>query len=206
VLVKQDGSTVGKAEEAVIEEARAMLAASPHEQPSPKNVRVGEAEVFLERLVPQPTAVVCGAGHVGLATAQIARIAGFRVIVIDDREMFANRERLPFADEVIVSQFENAFRNLPVDEDCYIVVVTRGHLYDREVVEQALRTPARYIGMIGSRRKIHITFEQLEQKGFPKEQIQRIHAPIGLNIGAETAQEIAVAILAEMIQEMRRPD
>jgi xanthine dehydrogenase accessory factor len=206
LLVSEDGCVVGQAQEEVLQEAKGMLSASPHEEPSQKNVKIGAAEVFLERLFPQPTAIICGAGHVGIAVAQIAIIAGFRVVAIDDREMFANRERLPFADEVIVAHFENAFAGLPIDEDCYIVAVTRGHLYDREVVEQALKTQARYIGMIGSRRKIHITFSQLEEKGFSREEIQRIHAPIGLNIGAETAQEIAVAIVAEMVKEMRQPN
>jgi len=200
VVVGEDGSTVGGAEEGVIEEASRMLTAAPHEEPSPKNVRLGETEVFLERLAPQATVFVFGAGHVGVALAQMAAIAGFRVAVVDDREMFANRERLPSADEVIVAEFKEAFTGLEVDEDCYIVALTRGHAYDEVVVEQALRTPARYIGMIGSRRKVKLTFSQLEEKGFSEKEIRRIHAPVGLDIGAETAEEIAVAILAEMIQ------
>lgn len=203
VLVWEDGVSVGQAQEQVLQEARRMLAASPHEEPSPKNVQLGTAEVFLERLAPQATVLIFGTGHVGLALAQMAGIAGFRVLAIDDRETFANRDRLPFADEVIVSDFQTAFERLNVDEDCYVVAVTRGHRYDEEVVEQALGTNARYIGMIGSRRKIGITFSHLERKGFSREQIQRIHAPIGLDIGAETAEEIAVAILAQMIQVMK---
>jgi len=207
VLLREDGSSVGRAEEEVLRLAGEMLAAAPHEEPLPKHVRVGEsAEAVLERLVPRATALIFGAGHVGIALAQMAAIAGFRVVVLDDREAFANRQRLPFADEVMVAEFEAAFKDLDIDEYCYVVVVTRGHLYDREVVEQALRTRAGYIGMIGSRRKIKITFSQLEGKGFSREEIERIHAPIGLDIGAETAQEIAVAILAEMIRQMRRPD
>lgn len=161
----------------------------------------GRAKVYMEPIVPRPRVVIFGAGHVGVATAHIAGIAGFRVILVDDRPEFAEAARIA-ADEVIVSDFEEAVTNLEIDSGTYIVIVTRGHSYDKETLAACLRKGAphpAYIGMIGSKTKVQKTFEALEREGISKEDIERVHSPIGLSIGAKTAQEIAVSIVAEMI-------
>jgi xanthine dehydrogenase accessory factor len=122
------------------------------------------------------------------------------VVVLDDREMFANRERFPEADEVIVLDFEKCFDQLKIDDSSYIVIVTRGHLYDGFVLDQAVRSNARYIGMIGSKKKIKTLYQSLIEKGVEKETLDRVHAPIGIDINSETPEEIAVSIVAELIK------
>ena len=157
-------------------------------------------EVLLEPIFCEPTVYIFGGGHVSEQIAPLAKNVNFKVVVIDDREMFANRERFPGADEVIVSEFEKCFDRLNIDESSYIVVVTRGHLYDGIVLEQALETKARYIGMIGSRKKIRTLYQSLIEKGITKETLGRVHAPIGIEINSETPEEIAVSIVAELIK------
>lgn len=163
--------------------------------------------VFLEWLHPTGSAYIFGAGHVGQCVAHLAAYVGFKVVVLDDRSEFANLDRIPDADEVVVLDlFENAVENLALDEDSYVVVVTRGHRHDKTVVEQVLKTNAGYIGMIGSRRKTRVIFEALLKAGFTREDLRRVHAPIGLPIGGETPQEIGVSIVAEMIQVRNRKE
>jgi xanthine dehydrogenase accessory factor len=132
--------------------------------------------------------------------APLAKRVHFKVVVIDDREMFANRERFPEVDEVIVSEFENCFNKVNIDGSGYIVIVTRGHLYDGFVLEQAVKSKARYIGMIGSKKKIRTLYQNLMEKGMNKETLNRVHAPIGIDINSETPEEIAVSIVAELIK------
>ena len=164
----------------------------------------GVMDIYIEPIVPAPRAYIFGGGHISLFVAKIGKMTGFEVVVIDDRPQFANRERLPDADEVIAEEFELALPKLKVNRSHYLVIVTRGHAYDLEVLEWAVKTQARYVGMIGSRRKIQIVYTSLKEKGIPPEALERVHAPIGLDIGALTPEEIAVAIVAEMIQERRR--
>ena len=160
-----------------------------------------EYPVFLEWIKPAGTAYICGAGHVGLCVARLAAYVDFKVIMLDDRSEFASPQKLPEADKIIVlDSFKKAFANRSVGEDSYLVIVTRGHVHDGTVLKQALCTSAKYIGMIGSRRKIAIIFQAMLKEGFTEKDLQRVHAPIGLNIGGETPQEIAVSIIAEMIQ------
>lgn len=159
-----------------------------------------QIEVLLEPIFSEPTVYIFGAGHISQQLAPLAKKVNFKVIVIDDREMFANRDRFPEADEVIVSEFERCFDKLDIDQSSYIVIVTRGHLYDGFVLEQAIKTDARYIGMIGSKNKIRILFKNLIEKGISKEVLDRVHAPIGLDINSETPEEIAVSIVAELIK------
>ena len=155
----------------------------------------------VEDLCDEGTVFIFGAGHVGRALAQVNGFVGFKTVVLDDRKEFADRDRFPSAEEVIVlSSFPDAFENLTIDEDSYIVIVTRGHLHDKTVLKQALGTRAGYIGMIGSRKKRDATFDALLGEGFSREDLARVHAPIGLPIGAETPEEIAVCILGELIQ------
>lgn len=157
-------------------------------------------EVLLEPIFSEPTVYLFGAGHVSEQVASLAKKVHFKVVVIDDREMFANRERFPEADEVIVSEFERCFDQLNIEDTSYIVIVTRGHLYDGFVLEQALKTNARYIGMIGSKKKIKTLYQNLMKKGIAKETLERVYAPIGIDINSETPEEIAVSIVAELIK------
>jgi xanthine dehydrogenase accessory factor len=159
-----------------------------------------EMEILLEPVFSEPTVYLFGGGHVSEQVAPLAKRVHFKVVVIDDREMFANRERFPEADTVIVSEFEKCFEQLNIDDSSYIVIVTRGHLYDGFVLEQAVRSEARYIGMIGSKKKIKTLYQNLMQKGMTKETLDRVHAPVGIDINSETPEEIAVSIVAELIK------
>jgi xanthine dehydrogenase accessory factor len=159
-----------------------------------------ESVIYLEWLRPQCTAYIFGGGHVGVCVAQLASFADFRVVVLDDRAEFANPERIPEADETkVLDSFHHAFAGMDIDDHAYVVIVTRGHLHDRTVLAEALRTPAGYIGMIGSRRKTKLILDGLLKEGFTASDLARVYAPIGIDIGGETPQEIAVSIVAEMI-------
>lgn len=156
-------------------------------------------EVFAEPLVSESTLYVFGAGHVSLQIVPLAARVGFRAAVIDDRPEFADERKFPEAAEVHQYPFEGVLQHLPVNEASYLVIVTRGHIHDKTVLAQCLKTDAKYIGMIGSRRKIAMVYENLREEGFSQKDIDRVHAPIGLDIGAETPEEIAVSIVAELI-------
>ena len=157
-------------------------------------------EVLLEPILSEPTVYIFGAGHISQQLSPLVKRVQFKVVIIDDREMFANRERFPEVDEVIVSEFEKCFDQLNIDDSSYIVIVTRGHLYDGFVLEQALKSNARYIGMIGSKKKIRTLYQNLMEKGIAKDTLDRVHAPIGIDINSETPEEIAVSIVAELIK------
>ncbi len=154
--------------------------------------------VLVERITTPPHLVLCGAGHVSICTAKIAKMVGFRVTVIDDRTDFANHDRFPDADEIINRPFREAINDI-VDTNTYYVIVTRGHKDDRVCLETILEKPYAYCGMIGSKGKVDILFSALREKGVSEEVLSRIHSPIGLKIGAETPEEIALCIAAEMI-------
>ena len=156
---------------------------------------------WVESLSPRPELVVVGAGHVGAALAQMAGMAGFSVVVLEDRSTFANPERLPGVDRIIVGDPEEQLRTLPPHPARHIVLVTRGHRMDARCLAVAAEMPARYLGMIGSRRRVRRIVTELESAGVSPEALGSLHAPIGLSIGAETPGEIAVAILAEMIDQ-----
>lgn len=156
---------------------------------------------FVEPTVPPGTVYLFGAGHVSRPVAELANMVDFRTVVLDDRADFASKERFPKADQiVVVPSYENLYANLDIDQDSYLVIVTRGHLHDKTVLEQSLRTGAGYIGMIGSKRKQHLVYDELMTKGFTREDLNRVHNPIGLDISAETPEEIAVSIVAELIK------
>ncbi len=159
----------------------------------------GKIQVYLEAIVPTPWVYIFGAGHVGGAICQAARQAGFRVTVVDDRPIYANRENFPMADEIVAEDWGEAFQKLKINESSYIVISTRGHDHDFKVLEWAAGTDAGYVGLLGSRRKVRLIFEELVARGVPPERIETIHAPIGLEIGAVTPEEIAVSIVAELI-------
>jgi xanthine dehydrogenase accessory factor len=146
---------------------------------------------------------IFGGGHISLPLARIGKMVGFRVIVIDDRPEFANRERFPEADEIFAQDFSLVYPQLQINKSSYIVIVTRGHLSDETVLEWAVGTEAAYIGMIGSEKKVNTIFSHLQSKGTPREVLEKVHAPIGLDIHAETPEEIAISILAEVIKVKR---
>ena len=159
----------------------------------------GQLSVFIEPVLPIPSAYIFGAGHVSKSLSKVAALAGFCTVVIDNREAFANRERFPDVDEVIAAEYEELFSRLDVNESSYLIIVTRGHRDDMRVLRWAVSTPARYIGMIGSKRKAINVYKELEKEGIPRERFERIHSPMGLELGAVTPEEIAVAVVGEMI-------
>lgn len=160
-----------------------------------------QGNAFVQPIGEQGTAYVFGAGHCGQKLVAVLNTVGFYTVVVDDRAEFANADRFPAAGRIVVPEsFSGVMQTLPVDEQSYVVIVTRGHAHDRNVLAQALRTPARYIGMIGSKNKVAKSFEILRQEGFSDDDLARVHAPIGLGIGAETPEEIAVSIAAQLIQ------
>ncbi len=164
----------------------------------------GQVELFVEVQRRPPTLMIVGAGHVAQPLASLGKLIDFEVVVIDDRPQYANVERFPQADRVIAAPFGPALRNSPIDADTFIVLVTRGHSHDVESLLEVLDSPARYIGMIGSRRRVRAVFDLLEkERGIPRETFDRVYAPIGLDIGAETPAEIAVCIIAEIIKVYR---
>ena len=166
----------------------------------------GTLEVFVEPVLPVSNLYLFGAGHVAQSLYKVARLAGFDVTVIDDRESYANRERFPDARDIYADDFEKAMTQLAPAESSFIVIVTRGHRDDMRVLRWALEQPARYLGMIGSRRKVIAIYKELEKEGVAAEKFERVHAPVGLDIGAITPEEIAVAITAEMIAVRRHAD
>ncbi|OHE24611.1 MAG: hypothetical protein A2X92_04305 [Syntrophus sp. GWC2_56_31] len=171
-------------------------------------VRGCNAFTFLERhravidpTVNRVTALIFGAGHVGRSLVPVLSSVEFRTVILDDRQEFVNRERFDSADEIVrLDSFDEAFKGMTIDERSYIVIITRGHLHDRTVLRQALRTKAAYIGMIGSRTKRDLTYQALLDEGFTRADLERVHSPIGLSIKAETPAEIAVSIAAELIK------
>jgi xanthine dehydrogenase accessory factor len=160
----------------------------------------GGVELFVEPILSDPVLYIFGGGHVSAQIIPLASKVGFKVEVIDDRPEFADAGKFPDAAKVHQYPFEGVLGKIPVDESSYLVIVTRGHIHDKTVLEQSLRTKATYIGMIGSRRKKAMIYEKLLEEGFTKSDLDRVHAPIGLDIGAETPEEIAVSIVAELIQ------
>ena len=160
----------------------------------------GQMEVFIEPIEPSPAVYIFGAGHVGQFVGRVAHEAGFRVHVIDDREKFANRERFPDAAEIVVEDIPTWLEQTTLPSSAYAVVVTRGHRHDLDALRTLAPRNLRYLGLIGSRAKVKRIYDVLAEDGSVSiEQLERVHAPIGLDIGAVTPQEIAVAIVAELI-------
>jgi len=164
----------------------------------------GTVEVFIEPILPPALLYVFGAGHVGLNLCKVAAISGFDVVITDDRTSYATRERFPAAREVHALDFDEALRRFDPTEASYVVIVTRGHREDMRILRWAVQTRARYVGMIGSKRKVIEISKTLQNEGLPAHLFDRVHAPIGLDIGAVTPEEIAVAITAELIAIRRQ--
>jgi xanthine dehydrogenase accessory factor len=168
----------------------------------------GEAKVFLEVHSPAETFLIIGAGHIGQTLAPMAKLLDYHVVVLDSRPEYANAERIPSADELVVGHPGNAGELVTVDERTHVVIVTHGHVHDKDALRSVVATPAAYVGMIGSRTKVRTVFAELEAEGVSREALARVHTPIGLDLGGDTPGEISVAILAEIIAEKhgRRAD
>jgi len=162
----------------------------------------GTMDVFLEPILPLETSYFFGAGHISEAAAKLAKPLGFRIIVVDPRPEFNNAERFPDA-ESIVEPYTEAFPKLNIGSDSYLVICTPGHVFDEQCLHFAVGTKAKYIGMIGSKKKVKDVKERLINKGILPQNLEKVHAPIGLEIGAETPYEIAISILAEIIKIKR---
>ncbi len=210
ILIKPSGEKVGSLmNEKALEDKMRLEGETVLRENRPRiaivTFQTHKVEMLLEPIFSEPTVYIFGGGHVSQQLAPLAKRVHFRVVVIDDREMFANKNRFPDADEILVSEFERCFEHLSIDESSYVVIVTRGHLYDGFVLEQAVKTKARYLGMIGSKKKIRILFENLREQGISKETLDRVYAPIGIDIGSETPEEIAVSIVAQLIKVRSQP-
>jgi xanthine dehydrogenase accessory factor len=162
----------------------------------------GTLEIFIEPILPQPILYIFGGGHVSSAAARVAHLAGFAIGIVDDREAFANEQRFPMASAIHTS-YEDAFEKIHPTASTYLLIVTRGHKDDMRVLAWAIRTDARYIGMIGSRRKVISVYHALEREGFGTKEFERVYAPVGLEIGALSPEEIGVSIAAELIAVRR---
>jgi xanthine dehydrogenase accessory factor len=213
LLVREDGSMIGTigggcveaevwaaAKEVMHAEAPRKMTFSLNNEANYDNGLIcgGTLEIFVEPILPQPMLYIFGGGHVSIALANAANTAGFAIGVVDDRESFANRERFPMAQEIHTS-FEEAFEKIKPTAATYMVIVTRGHKDDMHVLRWAVGTSPRYIGMIGSKRKVLSVYRALEKEGIPLEKFAGVHAPVGLDIGALTPEEIAISITAELI-------
>ena len=168
-----------------------------------RRIKTSLGEIILQPIRGLHDLIIFGGGHVSKHLAQIASIAGFSTTVIDDREEFADPARFPGASHVLASEYETVFSKIELKPSTFIVIVTRGHQSDELVLEKSVRTSARYIGMIGSKRKVIATYKNLIARGFTAIELKNVHAPIGLDIGAVTAEEIAVSIVAEMVRVRR---
>jgi xanthine dehydrogenase accessory factor len=166
----------------------------------------GEMKVFIDILQPKEEVLIFGAGHIASYVSKLAKTVGFKVTIIDDRKEFANQDRFPEADEIIAEEIEEALTHLNITPSAYIIVLTRGHLKDEEVLTSVIRSGAAYIGMIGSRKKNATVFQRLTGKGISREELDKVHAPIGIDINAQTPEEIAVSIIAEIIQVRRKKE
>ncbi len=221
MLVRDDGSIVGTigggcveadvwqaAREVMQEEKPRTLTFNLNQNPKYDTGLVcgGTLEVYVEPVLPIPQLYIFGAGHVAYNVYKVARLAGFDVTVVDDRETYASRERFPEAKEVIAEEFDAAMAKVDVTESAFIVIVTRGHRDDMRVLRWAVQTPAKYVGMIGSKRKVITIYKELENEGLPGHLFEKVMAPIGLEIGAVTPEEIAVAVVAELIAFKRNAD
>lgn len=218
LLVREDGSMTGTIGGGCVEAEVWNAAREVIETEKPKHLTFnlgqdaaydnglicgGQLDVFVEPVLPIPRAFIFGAGHISKSLSKVATLAGFATVVIDNREAFANRERFPEAAEVHAEEYEDVFPKLVINESSYVIIVTRGHRDDMRVLKLAMSTQARYISMIGSKRKVINVIRELEREGLPREAFERIHAPMGLDIGAISPEEIAISVAAEMIAVRR---
>jgi xanthine dehydrogenase accessory factor len=216
MLVRDDGTILGTlgggCVEAEVKQASLMAIRNGSPQTVPFKLTEkhgglvcgGNILVYIEPVTNDPHLVILGAGHVGKALSTVARFSGFRVTVADDREEYANRKNIPHAHDIVVNEFRDIFSSVSVDGNTYIVVATRGHNHDMDALKAALETGACYVGLLGSRRKRALLFRALRDEGYADEAVNRIITPVGLSIGSVTPEEIAVSIMAQVIQHRRK--
>jgi xanthine dehydrogenase accessory factor len=221
ILVREDGSFMGTVGGGCVEAEVWNAAREVIETEKPRHLSFslgqdaaydeglicgGQLNIFVEPVIPQPRAFIFGGGHVSKGISKIATLAGFSTSIIDNREAFANSERFPEAEATYAEEYEDVFAKLPVNSSSYIIIVTRGHRDDMRVLRWAVHTPARYVAMIGSKRKTIAVVHELEKEGIPRDAFEKVFAPMGLEIGAELPEEIAISVVAEMIAVRRAPD
>jgi xanthine dehydrogenase accessory factor len=221
LLVREDGSMIGTIGGGCVEAEVWNAAREVMETEKPRHLSFnlgqdaaydnglicgGQLDVFVEPVLPQPAAFVFGAGHISKSISKIADLAGFSTTIVDNREAFANLERFPEAAGIYAEEYEDVFPKLSVNETSYIVIVTRGHRDDMRVLRWAITTTARYIAMIGSKRKVINVIRELQKEGMARENLERVFAPMGLEIGAISPEEIAVSVVAEMIAVRRNAE
>ncbi|PYT28956.1 MAG: xanthine dehydrogenase [Acidobacteria bacterium] len=221
LLVREDGSMLGTVGGGCVEAEVWNAAREVIETEKPKHLTFnlgqdaaydnglicgGQLDIFVEPVIPPPRAFIFGAGHISKSLSKVASLAGFATNIIDNRDTFANRGRFPEADEIFAEEYEDVFPKLVIHETSYIIIVTRGHRDDMRVLRWAVGTQARYIAMIGSKRKVIGVVKELEKEGVARSLLERIFAPMGLEIGAISPEEIAISVVAEMIAARRNAD
>jgi len=210
LLVERSGERMGTLGDPALDDLVAAFAADAFDRHATGTIYVGDAglstrtlpgatSIYLEVVEPKPAFLVVGAGHIGRALAKLADFLDFHVAVLDDRDDFANAERIPEADQVICEDYATGLDAFPIDANTSIVLVTRGHKQDEISLRHCLGRGAGYLGMIGSRRRTDTVLRHLREEGFDPEDLARVRTPIGLDIGAETPEEIAISIMAEVI-------
>lgn len=214
MLIRSDGTIIGTVgggalEAAIIEAAQEALRegksrlvhyglrADAHQEDL--GVCGGDLDAFIDVIAPQLTLLLIGAGHVAVPLAELAHLLGFRIVVFDDRAEYANRDHFPQAEEVLVKEFEAGLRVLDITPNTWIVIATRSHESDATALRVVVESSAAYIGLLGSRRKVSLVFKALRENGVGEERLARVYAPVGLDLGAETPEEIALSIMAEII-------
>jgi xanthine dehydrogenase accessory factor len=207
LLLRVDGTVAGTLGSETLDEPALDVARRVAEIGNTESISTDDGtEIFVEGFTTPPTLVMVGGGHVGKATADLANFLGYRVYIVDDRPEFSNEERFAYAEQTIVTPYEQWSDLLSLNVNTFVIVATRGHRYDDMALESALKTRARYIGLLGSRRKTLMIYRRLLEQGVTKERIREVYAPIGLNIGALTPEEIAVSIMSEVIMVRRGGD
>jgi xanthine dehydrogenase accessory factor len=218
MLVREDGSIVGTIGGGCVEAEVWNAARDVMQSEQPRRLTFnlgqdaaydnglicgGQLDIFVEPVLPIPHAFIFGGGHISKSLSRVATLAGFATVVVDNRESFANTERFPEAVAVHAAEYEEVFPQLAINDTSYVIIVTRGHRDDMRVLKLALATPARYLAMIGSKRKVLNVIRELEKEGMEHAAFERIHAPMGLDIGAISPEEIAISVAAEMIAVRR---
>jgi xanthine dehydrogenase accessory factor len=217
MLIERDGTRMGGLGNPQLDDLVAEYAADAFDRHATETVYVGEGElrtrtianatsIYIEVVESKPVFLIVGAGHIGKCLAKLADFLDFHVAVLDDREDFANSENIPEADEILCEDFETAIDRYPIDANTSIVMVSRGHKQDEVSLRRCLGRGAGYLGMIGSKRRTSTVIQHLTEEGYDPQELARIRTPIGLKIGAETPEEIAISIMAEVIMLRRGGD
>ena len=206
IILREDGSTFGSLGDAELDNLALDAARRVADMGTNEHILTANgSEVYAEGFTTPPTLVLMGGGHVAKATYALARILGYRVYIVDDRPEFANMERFPDAEgTIVVPDYTQGLDQIPINANTFIVVATRGHWFDDLALEAAVRTPAKYVGLLGSRRKTILIYQRLVQLAVPPERLKAVHAPVGLDIGALTPEELAVSIMSEIIMFRHR--